>query len=252
MWIHNITEQEKIYQGRPISPGQFFNIPANLLVEYQEDQDLILDLLNGEAKISLDGQVDYLGSGVQHLNVLKQIDTTQKDSDGAILSRVKVTQTGWNYQLIAVEIETSKTSGAYCKDIDGNSVPWFTYKMYDSNGQETQDEMNCVKTVIDFEPPFDYEILGGTLIQKVAPDSDMYYSVIGVPDIPSNMGGSKVFVQAVDLTFIGTDTELKTDGRAPKRLVYDTTYHTNKLRFQITHEAGKKHKFLQCLEYFRP
>jgi hypothetical protein len=233
-----------------IEPSAYYEIEFIELAHWQNDSKVLSDIGSGNLIVN-DGASDItdVASAINHL---KAVDTTQRDSDGAILSRVKVTQTGWNYQLVAVEIETSKQNGAYCKDHDGNAVTWFTHKMYDANGAETQTELDAVKTVVDFEPPFDYEILGGTLRQKSVPDSDMYYSVIGVPDVPANYGGSKVFVQAVDLTFIGTGTELKADGRAPKRLIYSPIYHTNKLRFQILHEAGKQHKFLQCLEFFRP
>lgn len=36
MWIHNTSQGEKIYQGRPIAADSFFLIPDNLLIEYQK------------------------------------------------------------------------------------------------------------------------------------------------------------------------------------------------------------------------
>lgn len=174
------------------------------------------------------------------------------DSDGSTLQRTKVTETGWQYQLLSFEIETSTENAVYAFDPDGNALSGFTYKMYDSQNQITNDPLLCVKTIVDFEPTYDYELIGGGMYQKSQPSGNMYYSVIGVPDIPAQYGGSKVFVNSIDTTFIPLNAELKADGRASKKLTYNPNLHTNKLRIVIRHDAGIKHKMLQLFEIFKP
>ena len=173
------------------------------------------------------------------------------DSDGSHLARVKITRTGWAYQLFGFEIETAKTNGVYAKDEDGNSLNYFTHTMYDTNGDVTTTEANAVKTVVDFEPPWDYELIGGRYKHNAQPQNDMYYFLCAVPDLTPAQGGSKFFVYNVELKYISTSGFMVADGRAPKLLQYNATYHTNKLRFIIRHSAGEQLKFLQLLELFK-
>lgn len=250
-YIHNITDEEKTYQGRVISAGSFFQIPSTAILEFQADSQLLADLANLTIKMSADGITDFTGSGSQHIDFLKDV-LDQRDTDGAILSRAKITQSGWSYQLIAWEVETAKNNGITAKDHNNLDINYFTYKMYDSNGAVTTTDADCTKTVVDFEPPFDYEIVGGSVYQKEQPTTNIHYHCIAVPDVPEAYGGTKVFIRNVDLSYVPAAKGLDSDGRAPKRLAYSDTYHTNKLRFVLNHGAGVQHKFMQVIELFRP
>lgn len=185
-----------------------------------------------------------------------------RDSDGSPLQRTKVTTTGWNYCLHGLEFETSKLDSIYSRKPDNTDYNFHTIKFYkDVSGAEveiTGDDLNqtfldanCIKTIVDWEPTFDYEIVGGSLKQKSVPTEDVHLWVIGVPDIPEAYGGSKVFVTTVDLAYIGLEDGVKVDGRAPKYLTYSATNHTSKLRLVLRHPVGYKHKLHMLFEIFK-
>jgi hypothetical protein len=178
--------------------------------------------------------------------------TVPKDSDGSPLSRLKITKSGWTYQSINFEIQTSTNSGGvYCKDENGDSLNYFTYVMKDVNGSTTTTNADAVKTIVDMELPYDFELIKGSIRQKERPTTDIYYHCIIVPDISYASGGSRVLIRCVDLGFISPDERIEADGKSPKLLSYNATYHTNKIRFVFNHNAGVQHKILQTLEYYR-
>lgn len=177
------------------------------------------------------------------------------DSDGAIIQRSKVTQTGWSYQLHGIEFETSSLSSLYSKDFSGNDYGFSTLKFYDASNIEltTQESIDagCVKTIMDWEPTYDYEVIGGIIKQKENPSTDIRMWVIGVPDIGAAYGGSKCFGSNINMAFIGLKDGVRMDGRVTKKLSYNATYHTNKLRLILKHDIGIKHKLHLIFELFK-
>lgn len=248
--IRNIDTVEHIYSGQTIAPGASYTVQTSERSKWASNDSLIIDITDGKAQVN-DGTADIPGAASQIAFLLGQ-DVASKDSEGAFLNRTKITQTGWSYQLFCWEMETAKLSGLLAKDYTGTDIPYFTYKMYDVNGQETQTEANCVKTVVDFEPQFDYEIVGGYALQKTQPTSDLYYHCVAVPDIPEVYGGNKIFIRNVNLSFVPSGKGLDCDGRAPKKLTYSAVLHTNKIRFIMNHPAGFQHRILQAIEIFKP
>lgn len=178
-----------------------------------------------------------------------------KDSDGTALSRTKITTTGWSFQLHSLEFKTSQLDSVYSKKADGTDIGFANIKCYNAAGTLLTTQESCdtdaVKTVIDWEPTYDYECLGGMLKQLTAPTEDIRVWVIGVPDVPAAYGGSKEFVSSVNLKYMSGDG-VTADGRAPKYMTYSATYHTNKLRLVFTHAAGYKHSMQMIFEIFRP
>ena len=172
----------------------------------------------------------------------KRVD--QRDSEGAPYFLPKYAPTGWSYEGHPIEFETSKLSSVYSKDENGNDYGFVTFKLYDSNGVEliTQGDADlyCVKTVVDFEPTVDYLIVAGRLSTVDQVTAPVRVWVIGVPDLSFAYGGSRRFVGGVNLEFISAKDFLVTDGKAPKRLNYSATYHTNKFRYIIKHNVGVK------------
>jgi hypothetical protein len=186
-----------------------------------------------------------------------------KDSDGSTIQKQKVTTSGWVYQLHCFEFKTATLNTIVSKKEDGTDYNFATAKFYKlDNGSEveiTGDDLNqefldanCVKTVIDWEPTHDYDIIGGSLKQKDVPTEDVYLWVTGVPDVPAQYGGSKLFVSSVNLAYIGTDQGLRIDGRVAKYMPYSSTYHTNKFRLTLRHSAGFKHEVVMQFEIFKP
>jgi len=83
------------------------------------------------------------------------------------------------------------------------------------------------------------------------PSSDARVAVIGVPDVPAQMGGSKQFVQNINLKLLPITEGINADGRAAKWLKYDANLHTNKLRFIIYHAAGAQIEIMTMVETYR-
>jgi hypothetical protein len=177
-----------------------------------------------------------------------------KDSDGSPLQRVKITTAGWHYQLHGIEFSTSLLT-PYSKKEDGSDYGYTTVKCYDADGNQLTDQAACdanaVKTVIDWEPTHDLEIIGGMVKQVDAPAEDVRVWVIGVPDVPVEYGGSKPFAVNVNMKFMGKEEGVKVDGRAPKFLSYNAVIHTSKLRLIFKHPAGLKHQMHMIFELFK-
>lgn len=163
---------------------------------------------------------------------------TQLDSDGALMSRTKVAPSGWNYQLRGMEFTTGTAGSLVNKDVLNADISDATLTLYDAQGQITTDLASCVKTVLDFEPAYDIYVVGGKMRFLEQPTADVRLNLIGVPDVPASLGGSKPFIQNVNLKFIPTAEGVQADGRAAKWLQYSATYHTNKLRVILYHPVS--------------
>jgi hypothetical protein len=178
-----------------------------------------------------------------------------KDSDGSTLTRSKIAPTGWTYQLHSMEFESCVKNSIYSKDVSNADTNFGTIKFYDAGDVELTEQADienastgAVKTVIDWMPTYDYEVIGGVFKQLVLPASDIRMWVIGVPDI-----SDKDFVFGVNLKFVSVNDGIKADGRAPKRLNYNSPpgYDTNKMRVVLRHDAGFKHKMAMIFEIFK-
>lgn len=188
----------------------------------------------------VDFETNYKASG--------NLPLWQYDSDGAQIVRQKAAKKGWSFWALPIEITTSTLSGSlYCKDSAGNDISGTSCKIYNSNNEEitTAGVLNanlntCVKTVIDFEAAFDYEIVGGELRINSNPAQDVRMWIIGAPDIPVNMGGSKEFASGVNLKFLAPDSGFSIDGRVTKYIQYNAVDHRGKLRIMLKHPAGSQ------------
>jgi len=182
-----------------------------------------------------------------------------KDSDGTPLTRTKITQSGWIYHLHSIEFEVSKLNSVIEKksdNTDWNFTNFYFYELIDNvetlmvNPSQEEITSKCIKTIVDWEPDFDYDVIGGFFKQQTLPTEDIRMWIVGVPDVPENYGGSKLFVSSLNLKFMGTDG-IKVNAHAPKYLSYDPIYHTNKLRMIFRHPAGFTHKMCLILEIFK-
>ena len=202
----------------------------------------------------LDFETNFKANGNKKLESL--------DSDGTSLNRVKITTTGWHYQLHGLEFETSKLNSNYSKRVDNSNYGFSSMKFYklvsESEVEIAGDDLNqtyldanCVKTIIDWEPTHDVEIIGGMLKQSTGTTEDIRLWVVGVPDVSEAYGGSKPFTTNINLKYIGIEEGVKVDGRAPKFLAYNATYHTSKIRLIFRHPAGHKHKLHMVFELFK-
>lgn len=179
-------------------------------------------------------------------NFRTKANASFSDIDGTPLARQKASKKGWSFWAVPIELTTSTLSGSvYCKDASGTDVPGITCKIYDDNGAEitTAGILNanlntCVKTVLDFEPAFDYEMIGGALRINSNPSQDVRLWIVGAPDIPAIYGGSKEFASGVNLKFLAPDSSFEIDGRVTKYVTYSNVTHSGKLRVILKHPAG--------------
>jgi predicted secreted protein len=257
-YIHNISEEAKTYEGREVAAGAFFLIEPSFEAEYMSCALLIADLANGIVKMSANGTSSISGNASANVDFLKGLDLTPKDSDGSPLSRNKVTQTGWNYQMHGFEFKSAQLDSFYSKKSDASDFGFGVLKCFkDSNGSlvectdQADADTNAIVTQVEWEPTHDYEIVGGMLKQLSSPAQDLRVWVIGVPDVPEAYGGFKPFVVSVNLKFMGSEEGVKVDGRAPKKMLYDAVNHTNKLRLYFRHPAGFKHDMHMIVELFK-
>jgi len=185
-------------------------------------------------------------------NYQANANRTFTDGEGSLLNRTKMASAGWTYQARFMEFTTSTLASVLNEKENGTDWADATIKFYDNVDAEltVQGDLDtdCVKTVFDFEPVYDMEIIGGNVTASPAPTNDMRLWVIAVPDIAVEYGGSKNMVNQLNLK---KKSSHDIDGRTPKRMNYDATYHTNKLRIIIKHSAGAKESVMMEVEHFK-
>lgn len=224
--IKNIDTQTHIVLGVELTQNSEYTIPDTKRIMATTNDNLLNGISSGIYQIG-DGnsyfqttsdQLNHLFSGIQNVN-LGDVDTT-----GRSIVRFAATVKGWHYQAHSVQFEVNKLASTYNKDCDGNDLGFVTLKIYDDQGvecttQETADT-DGVKTVVKWEPDFDFEIISGNVrqITKETVDSYLYVNAkvqtgLASPNdwltVPFTQGG-------INLNYIGADEPLKTDGRASK------------------------------------
>ena len=172
-----------------------------------------------------------------------QYKIEDKDPTGRDIIRIAATQKGWHTQIHSIEIRTA-SSWYYNHDKEGNDLNNVLITYLDENGSTTTEE-NAVRTVVDWMPNYNYEIIAGKVTQQDKPSEDVRFWVEGLPEVkqvPFGQGG-------INLKKIGQHNEVSMDGRAPKNLEY-TIYGTNKLRFFFLHPKGFNHDIQILLEIY--
>jgi hypothetical protein len=210
--------------------------------------------------VSSDDQTDFETNYKSTIN--KTIDP--RDTDNVSLSRVKQTTTGWTIQDHKVELSLGTLSSLYSKKDTGADFNFSTVKYYELissaetliTGANAADQgyltANCIKTVIDWEPTFDYDIIGGEIRFSDTITQDVRLWVTAVPDLPSSMGGSKeLLTGGRNLKFIQPKSTINLDGRTAKRLSYNASYHTNKLRYAFRHDVGAAYSIEIALQFYK-
>lgn len=249
-WIHNLTSDEKEYQGRPIAANSYFQIPDNLLVEYRNDLVLLADLVSGAVKMSANGSSDLVGSGSAHIDFLKDVDPTPRDSTGRPITRRAITNDGWHYQLHQLEFTTAKLNSIYNKDENGNDLGFGTIKLFKEDGSEITDQAEenlAVKTQVDWMTNHEMDIIGGQLYQAAPPAQDCRLWIIAAPGILNLRFGQG----GINLKHAPAGGAVNADGRASKYLP-PSPAGINKFRLIFKHPAGFNHNAMMLFELFKP
>lgn len=184
---------------------------------------------------------------------------SQLDTDGAEIVRIKAAKKGWSFWAVPVEITTSTIGGTmFAQTSDGTNISWVNCKIYDGNNAEITTPglaninlASCVKTVLDFEPTFDFEIIGGALRINSNPATDIRLWIVGAPDIPAQFGGSKEFASGINLKFLAPDSSFEIDGRVTKFLSYNPATHQGKMRVILKHPAGTQINLQLVIHLYR-
>jgi hypothetical protein len=241
-------------------------IPANSSVDVSSvywyplytDETFMINIRNGNLCLS-DGLKTYKTPEENEAflsNVNVNVNYNNKDIDGAQIVRVKAAKKGWTYGAIPFELSTAKFDSLWAHDLSGNLRADICVRFYNAAGEQITDaslESTIVRTVVDFEPTYDYEIIGGVLRleEDILPPNNCRLWIVAVPDIPAVLGGSKEMTAGVNLRFLAPQNEFKVDGRVSKLLSYSSTYHTNKLRFILVHEPGMHASLSVTIELYR-
>lgn len=178
---------------------------------------------------------------------------TPRAPDGRPAVRMTTANRTKNFNLKTMSFVPGDSASAKSLDITFANTGDVTLICYTSSGTVTTDPTQAVKTVLDWEPTYNYEIIGGWIdippgIVGTTPGV-WYVCAIGLPDIPSAYGGSVGFVAPTDLALVYTN-KVVSDGRATQYLSYNATYHTNKMRWVFKHPTGTNPRIQLYVETF--
>ena len=185
-----------------------------------------------------------------------------KDIDGAALSRSKQTAPGWTFQGHLFEFTPGKL-GVFNKNYDNTDLNFVTLTFYELvTGVETLItgvnatnqaylNANCIKTYADFEPTYDFDVIAGDMRFYTQVETDIHMWTVIAPDVSANLGGSKVLVMGRNLRHMLARVPHTVDGRVSKRLTYNATYHTSKIRFILRHGANAGVPIEMCLQFYK-
>lgn len=179
----------------------------------------------------------------------------QYDTDGAQIVRNKAAKKGWTFGSLPFEFETARLSDSlFSQDSLGNNRTFITLKAYNALNQEVTDPADyatITKTVVDFEPPYDYEIIGGDLRTLTSIDQDIRLWIVAAPDIPAPTG-SKEMGGGINLKYLSPGNVWSVDGRVTKYATYNPVYHTSKIRLVFKYPAGCNEALQVIIQLYRP
>lgn len=187
-----------------------------------------------------------------------------KDAEGRQLTRPVVTEPAWHYSPRSFDFYTSKHKSLYnrahyCGASDNDAtidaspdLGDATVKFYDATntllvqGAEESDgdfqirlTANCYKSVLEFEPTFNYDVLGAKLQFRNPPSDRAYFWFVAAPDVPAAYGGNVVFMGGgMNISFFSDKGYFECDGKSVSRVTYDGTYHSGKVALITKHGVG--------------
>lgn len=174
-------------------------------------------------------------------------------NDGRLTIRHTIALTG-EHHVWCFSFYTSDPSKLFNTKCDGTPLDGAHMHLFDANGDEITEAPydGAVMTVVDFEPAFDYEIIGGLIYAptdlKDGTTDQWFAGCIGLPEVPQEYGGQFMFVNSLNLeAFPGV---LEIDGRATALMRYTPGAHTNEMGFVIRHPPGASKRFQVMLRLF--
>lgn len=245
--IRNESGITKIWAGQEVLNGASYTIEDNEIGTWANNDDVLASIVALDLVVS-NGTSDFT-SPTLAINYLK--DISEMDSSGRRIIKTAAALKGATYLANFCRITTcvSVVSNKW----DGTAGD-YSINFYDINGDEVlSNDINCTKTIVNFAPTHDYEIMAGKthVAEKAAVDVTM--DVIGGCTDLKHLPGTVVeMVRGVNFKYV--QSSLLSDGRASKYMTYTTAgipYPTNKLQFILTHPAGHQYSLLVAVEMFR-
>jgi len=225
--------------------GQLEISDANVLL-FQRSDDMWAKLATGDLSYSDGVSTLALSDAINHLKNFYQKYTL--DTDNAILSRTKITKTGWGLVCHTIGIETSTLGSLHDVGEAGSDYGFGTLKFYDDEDTELTEQSaidtDCVKTVLEWEPTNTYEVIGGEMYNGAKIDTPFYVW------FKHPYSGHEFCTGGFDMSFLPAYGKKTMDGRAPKELPYYPGAGITKVRLTARHNAGVKQKLQLVLELY--
>ena len=227
-YIKNNSGSQGTWQGKVLEDQEWYLIPQNDEIRWSSDSKVLTDVLAGDLILaqSNDDTTNFTDTNLA-INFIKNFPS-DIDASGRVIQRQAATRKGWHYQAHSFEFEVNKLNSEYNADENGNDLGLCSMKIYKDDGQggltecttQGDADVNGIKTVVKWEPDFDFEIISGNVRQasKETVDSRIYVNAVIPTGLPAPYDWLKIpFTQGgINLKYIGADEILKTDGRAAK------------------------------------
>ena len=240
-------------------------IPSRLKTEIIADPAITTDINHIIFNEPSDIRLHFVGAGPLGASEITALDllisnhdaTPAPSKDGVIdvdgdkQFRIKEASKGWHLQPHFVNLQTScigQTLGEFDKDLV--ALGWSTleyYKLVSDVLTATTDEADrdlVVATVLEFAPPYDYEIKSGEIKVLKTPTDLCCLFPISSPDIAAPAGSKMFATGGIDLRFLQDGETEKLESQSSKFLPYKYTGlpdgWTNKIQLYIRHHPGIK------------
>jgi hypothetical protein len=188
------------------------------------------------------------------------IVTSKKvDSEDRPLSRNVITDPSFRYSPRSLDFYTAKYGSLYNRSHFGDGTidgapdlgdAWLKY--YDADNvelvkgeSETIEDFqiritaNCTKTVMYFEPSFNYDVIGAKLQFRNVPTDRSYFWFVAAPLVPVEYGGNVVFMGGgMNISFFNERDTFECDGKSVSKIFYDGTYHSGMVALIVKHNVG--------------
>jgi hypothetical protein len=190
---------------------------------------------------------------------VKTVSSDVKDADNRLMVRHVATKTEYRYSPRSLDFYTAKHGSLYNRSHYGDGTidgapdigdAWL--KFFDASnteiakGNEESDldyqarlTSTCTKTVMYFEPAFDYDVFGAKLQFRNIPQDRAYFWFVAAPDVPAEYGGNVVFMGGgMNIAFFAEKDTFECDGKTVSTVTYDGTYHSGKVALIVKHNVG--------------
>jgi len=257
--IKNIDTSIHVWGGKEYQVDEIYTCENSTDIRrYGNDSTFITDLANSKAQVYND---DVLVSTLA-LAIFLVTGSSQYfpiDGDNRPLYRGVITEPEFHYSPRSLDFYTCKYNSLFNRShygdgtIDGSpdlGDAWCSYYNA-SNVELTKGESesaedfqvrltaNCTKTIMYFEPSFDYDVVGAKLQFRNIPSDRAYFWFVAAPLVPAEYGGNVVFMGGgMNISFFNERDTFECDGKTVSKISYDSVYHSGMIGLIVKHNVG--------------